>query len=301
VRLLSLLAITIDIDPEIGKFGPFLITWHGLFTTVGIAVAVILTAYLAVRRGVLEDDVYNVALWAVPGGIIGARLLFVGEHFDSFRHNIGGIFALNEGGISIYGGLILGAALGWGYAYVKRLPMRRISDAAAFGMAIGLAIGRLGDFINGEHWAKPTHLPWAFCYINPKALVYGPPYPDNSCGPLPFYTQGVHPVAGLYEPLILLIIFGVLLYVRQKMVRDGLLFWYFVLAYSAMRFALSGLRTNEQMVHFQRFAITVPQIAAIVMAVFALIAISYITRLPVNVDEPAVLPRPQVRPRPRRT
>jgi hypothetical protein len=68
-----------------------------------------------------------------------------------------------------------------------------------------------------------------------------------------------------------------------------------------MRFALSGLRTNEQMVHFQRFAITVPQIAAIVMAVFALIAISYITRLPVNVDEPAVLPRPQVRPRPRRT
>lgn len=299
--MLTLLAITIDIDPEIGKFGPFLITWHGLFTTIGIAVAVILTAYLAMRRGVIEDDVYNVALWAVPGGIVGARLLFVLEHADSFRHNIAGVFALNEGGISIYGGLILGAALGWGYAYVKKLPMRKISDAAALGMAMGQAIGRLGDFINGEHWAKPTHLPWAFCYINPKALVYGPPYPDNSCGPLPFYTQGVHPVAGLYEPLLLLITFGVLLYLRQKLRRDGLVFWFFVLAYSGIRFGLSGLRTNEQMVQFHKLTITVPQIAAIILVIIALIAIRYIMSKPVTEAEPVVRPRAPVRPRPRRT
>ncbi|HTE86676.1 MAG TPA: prolipoprotein diacylglyceryl transferase [Dehalococcoidia bacterium] len=300
--MLSLLAITIDIDPEIGKFGPFLITWHGFFTTVGIAVAVILAAYLATRRGVLEDDVYNVALWAVPGGIVGARLLFVLEHAGSFRHNIGGIFALNEGGISIYGGLVGGALLGWGYAYIKRLPMRRISDAAALGMAMGQAIGRLGDFINGEHWAKPTHLPWAFCYVNPKALVYGPPYPDNSCGPLPFYTQGVHPVAGLYEPLLLLLAFGVLLYLQRVLRRDGYVFWIFVLAYSAIRFGLGALRTNEQVVHLQRLTISVPQLAAIALAIVALIAIRYISRLPEPPpSEPAPPPRVQVRARPRRT
>jgi phosphatidylglycerol---prolipoprotein diacylglyceryl transferase len=289
--LLSLLAITIDIDPEIGKFGPFLITWHGVFTTVGIAVAVVLAAYLATRRGVIEDDVYNVALWAVPGGIVGARLLFVIEHFGSFRHDLAGVFALNEGGISIYGGLIGGALVGWAYAYIKKLPMRKISDAAAMGMLMGQSIGRLGDFINGD-------LPWAFCYVNPKALVYGPPYPDNSCGPAPFYTNGVHPVAGLYEPLLLLLVFGVCLYLHQILRREGYIFWIYVLAYSVIRFGLSPLRTNEQEVHLRSLVITVPQIAAVIMAIVAVLAIVYIRRLPLASTEP---PRPEPAPTPART
>lgn len=302
--MLPSLAITIDIDPNIGQIGPFLITWHGAFTAVGIAVAVVLTAYFASRRGVLEDDVYNVALWAVPGGIIGARLLYVLEHASDFRHNFGGIFAINEGGIAIYGGLVGGALSGWGYSYVKRLPMRKISDAAALGMIMGQAIGRLGDFINGEHWAKATNLPWAFCYTNAKAIVYGPPFPDNSCGPPPFYTRGVHPVAGLYEPLLLLAAFGICLWLRHHLRKDGYVFWAYVLMYSAIRFGLSGLRTNEQMVHFHHFVIsviTVPQIAAVVTAVIALVAIYYIRRLPdeqPNVSAPPPVVRTRSRARP---
>jgi phosphatidylglycerol:prolipoprotein diacylglycerol transferase len=283
----SLLAITIDINPEIGQIGPFLITWHGVFTTIGIAAAVVLTAYLATGRGVVEDEIYNIALWAVPAGIIGARALFVLEHASSFRHDLVGIFALNEGGISIYGGLILGALAGWGYARIKRLPMRRISDCAAFGLIIGQAIGRIGDFINGEHWAKPTHLPWAFCYTNAKALVYGPPYPDNSCGPLPFYTQGVHPVAGLYEPLLLLVLFGVCLALWLRLRSEGYVFWVYVAGYSLIRFGLSALRTNEQMVHWHRMTITVPQIAAVAMLVVTGFAVAYIRSLPVTAPVPA--------------
>jgi phosphatidylglycerol---prolipoprotein diacylglyceryl transferase len=290
--VLSTLAITIDINPEIGQFGPFLITWHGVFTTIGIAVAVILTAYLATKRGVLEDDIYNIALWGVPAGIVGARALFVVEHLSSFRHDIGGIFALNEGGISIYGGLILGALFGWGYAYVKRLPMRRISDAAALGMIMGQAIGRIGDFINGEHWAKPTHLPWAVCYINPKALVFGPPFPDNSCGPLPFYTQGVHPAAGLYEPLLLMLLFGVCLALWHLLRREGYVFWVYVIGYSFIRFGLSTLRTNEQMVHWHRYTITVPQIIAVIAAIAAVAAIAYIRSLPDAHPAPAPVSAP---------
>jgi len=298
VLVLSFLAITIDINPEIGQFGPFLITWHGVFTTIGIAIAVILTAYLATSRGVVEDEIYNIALWSVPAGIIGARALFVLEHAGSFRHDIAGVFALNEGGISIYGGLILGALVGWGYAYLKRLPMRRISDAAALGLIMGQAIGRIGDFINGEHWAKPTHLPWAFCYTNAKALVYGPPYPDNSCGPLPFYTQGVHPVAGLYEPLMLMALFGLCLALWRSLRREGEVFWIYVVGYSLIRFGLSTLRTNEQMVHWHRLTITVPQISAIVMVLVAIPALNYIRSLPESAPAPERLAAP-ARPRSR--
>jgi phosphatidylglycerol:prolipoprotein diacylglycerol transferase len=257
-----------------------------------------MTAYLATGRGILEDEIYNIALWSVPAGIIGARALFVIEHASSFRHDLVGVFALNEGGISIYGGLILGALVGWGYAYIKHLPMRRISDAAALCLIMGQAIGRIGDFINGEHWAKPTHLPWAFCYTNPKALVYGPPYPDNSCGPLPFYTQGVHPVAGLYEPLLLLALFGVCLWLWRTLRKEGYVFWLYVVGYSFIRFGLSGLRTNEQMVHWHHLTITVPQIAALVMFVLAIVVLNYLRSLPDASPAPAPAPAP-ARPRSR--
>jgi phosphatidylglycerol:prolipoprotein diacylglycerol transferase len=112
----NLLYININLDPNIGTFGPFQITWHGVFTAVGIAVAVILVAYFGRKRNILEDDVYNIALWAVPGGIVGARLLYVIEHVDTFKNDIPSVFSVNEGGISIYGGVIGGALVGFAYA-----------------------------------------------------------------------------------------------------------------------------------------------------------------------------------------
>ena len=75
--MLNLLYININVDPNIGTFGPFQITWHGLFTAVAIAAAVVIIAYFARQHGVSEDDIYNIALWAVPAGIVGARLLYV--------------------------------------------------------------------------------------------------------------------------------------------------------------------------------------------------------------------------------
>src|SRR5579883_244031 len=97
--VLNLLYININIDPNIGTFGPFQITWHGVFTAVGIAVAVLVAAYYGKKHGIPEDDIYNVALWSVPGGIVGARLLYVIEHFGTFRNDWGSIFSINEGGI----------------------------------------------------------------------------------------------------------------------------------------------------------------------------------------------------------
>src|SRR5207248_9534105 len=143
---------------NIGTFGPFQITWHGVFTALGIAAAVIVSAWFARKRRLNEDDIYNIALWGVPGGIVGARLLYVLEHADTFVHDLGGVFSVNEGGISVYGGVIGGALVAFAYAYRKHLPIRRISDGAALGLLVGQAVGRVGDFVNGEHWAKATSL-----------------------------------------------------------------------------------------------------------------------------------------------
>ena len=282
--MLPPLSIEIYIDPTIAQVGRFLLTWHGLFTAVGIATAVFVAGMFAKRRGILEDDIYSIALWAIPGGIIGARLLFVVENLDQFRDNWRDAISVNEGGISVYGGLIGGALAGWAYAWRRRLQMRVISDAAAFGMIAAQAIGRMGDFVNGEHLAKATGLPWGFCYTHPDTLQ------TPICGPGAAAGSPVHPVAGAYEPLLLLGLFWGLLYLRRRVVvRDGVLFWLYVLGYAVIRFVLSYLRTNES----EKGPLTVPQWISLGLAALAVAALLYIRRLPEKSPKPQ--PRPPVR------
>jgi len=264
------LAIRIHINPTIGEIGPLLLTWHGVFTAIGIGAAVMIAAYFARRRGILEDDVYNIALVAIPGGIIGARLLFVIENWSSFSGDIGAMFSVNEGGISVYGGLIGGALAGWAFAWWRKYRMRAISDAAAFGMLAGQAIGRIGDYINGEHLTKNSDLPWAFCYTHPDTLQ------DPICGPGQLGNHGVHPVAGLYEPLLLIALFGLLLVLMPRIKKDGYLFWINVGGYALIRFFTSFLRINEA----EAGPLTVPQWIALGMLALAAVAAYIISKMP---------------------
>ena len=108
-----LLSIEIGLDPTIVKFAGLEITWHGLFTALGVIVGVAISAWLARKLNYPEDMIYNVALALVIGGIIGARGLYVIENWSLFKNDLGEIFAINTGGISIYGALIGGTIGGW--------------------------------------------------------------------------------------------------------------------------------------------------------------------------------------------
>jgi phosphatidylglycerol---prolipoprotein diacylglyceryl transferase len=271
-----LLLIRIDINPNIAEIGPLLLTWHGVFTALGIGAAVLIAAFFARRRGISEDDIYNIALVAIPGGIIGARLLFVIENWSVFSNNLGAILAINEGGISVYGGLIGGAAAGWAFAWWRKYQMRAISDCAAFGMIAGQAIGRIGDYINGEHLSKDSGLPWAFCYVHPETLQ------NPICGPGLLGNQGVHPVAGLYEPLLLVALIGVLIYLQTRIQKDGIIFWLYVAGYALIRFFLSFLRTNESMAGL----LAIPQWVALGMLVVALAGLYLVSRMPARSAPP---------------
>src|SRR4030067_1131266 len=108
-----LLAIKIGLDPTLVEIAGAEITWHGLFTAVGVMAGGPLAAWFGRRAAFDEDTIYNVALALVIGGIIGARGLFVLENLDTFKDDPGDIFRVNTGGISIYGALIRGAAGAW--------------------------------------------------------------------------------------------------------------------------------------------------------------------------------------------
>ena len=277
INALALLTIEIGINPEIRQFGELLLTWHGIFTAVGIAAAVYVGVIFGRRLGFLDDDVYSAALIAIPGGIIGARALYVMERWntrglDSFMD----IVRINEGGISIYGAILGGIIGGLIYGVIRKLPLRRALDVAAFAALTGMAIGRIGDLINGEHFSEVSSLPWAVRYTNlnnPSVLAH----PDCGLGAFSIDVSQLcaqHPVVA-YEMLADLLIFGLIFVAFQLVRKDGIAFFSFILLYSLMRFGLSELRLDSREIIA---GLTTPQVTALFLIPMSALGLLYSLR-----------------------
>ncbi|HXH20855.1 MAG TPA: prolipoprotein diacylglyceryl transferase family protein [Dehalococcoidia bacterium] len=257
----DVLSINIGMDPNIGEFFGLLITWHGFFTAVGIIAGVWLSVNIAAseRVGIDPDTAYTLGMIVVACGIVGARALYVIENYgdnpsiDSF----GDIFRINEGGISIYGAIIGGAIGGWAYGLWKRLPSAAGADAAAFGMLLGLAIGRIGDIINGEHFAKTSDLPWAVTYSHPNSTA--------------FAREAMHPAVA-YEMLGDLAILGVLWLLWKRQPKSGVIFALSFLLYGVMRFAVSFLRIDSEE---PALGLSVPQLVSLVVVPIAALLLAF--------------------------
>jgi prolipoprotein diacylglyceryl transferase len=260
-----LLTIKIGIDPTIFEVVGVEVTWHGLFTALAVVAGVSVAAALSRRAGFSEDSIYNLALALVIGGIIGARGLFVIEEWSLFKDDLGDIFALNTGGISIYGALIGGTVGAWGYAMLTKLPNIPIAaDIAAIGAILGMGVGRIGDVINGEHFAETTSLPWGVLYTD-----------ADSPSVLAGFVDAQHPAVA-YELLGDLAIFAVLLLIYQRLGRSGVTFFSWMLLYGTLRLGLSFLRLDDIVWLGLRMA----QLIAIVSMALALPAIIYLLRTP---------------------
>ena len=265
-----LMTIKIGLDPTLFEVVGLEVTWHGLFTALGVVAGVAMAVFLGRRVGFQEDAIYNVALALVIGGIIGARGLFVLENWSQFEDDLGGIFSINTGGISIYGALIGGTIGAWGYAYITRLPnIPKAADIAAIGGILGMAVGRIGDVINGEHFAETTSLPWGFLYTNADS-------PSVRAG----FVDAQHPAVA-YELLGDLAIFAVLLLIYQRGMRSGVTFFSFMLLYGALRLGVSFLRLDDIVLLGLRTA----QLISIASMALALPAIIYLLRTPPQEEE----------------
>jgi phosphatidylglycerol:prolipoprotein diacylglycerol transferase len=256
------LSIVIDLDPNLFKLGPFLITWHGVFAVLGILAAARLGLWLLSKDGVDVSHGADGVAWMVVVGLIGARLLYVWENYKLFSGQLGRIFLLTEGGISQWGGLF-GAMLG-AYIWARRAAISywKVIDAAGAATMIGLAIGRIGDVINGEHHGTPTTLPWGVEYVNPNTL--GQP------------GLVVHPEVA-YEMILTLVLLGLLLPFHQRLkarLPDGVLGLIYLGLYGLGRFFLSYLRTDPAVFAGLRQA----QLASLLMFVIAVVAIPVLMR-----------------------
>lgn len=138
------------IDPVAFELGPFTVAWYGLIIVGAMLLAVSLTIKEAERRDISEEFIVDTAFWAIPLGIVGARIYYVLFELEAYLSDPIRIFYIWEGGIAIYGGIIAGVLVIYYQAQKEKIPPLLVTDVLAPYVLLGQAIGRWGNFMNQE-------------------------------------------------------------------------------------------------------------------------------------------------------
>lgn len=225
------------IDPIAISFGEnFKIAWYGIIIGVGIVLAMYLASKEGERKGMHPDFILDMSFWAVPIAIIGARIYYVIFEWRYYVQHPGQIIQIWNGGIAIYGALIAGALTVYYYTKKRHVSFMLTLDVLAPGVLIAQSIGRWGNFINQEaHGSEVT-----------RAFLEKLFLPDFIINQMNIQGTYYHPTF-LYESLWSLIGFLVILYIRRrpKILREGEVFFTYVMWYSFGRFFIEGMRTDS--------------------------------------------------------
>ncbi len=226
-------------SPEISyiEFGPVRIHFYALFILTGIVVATTLADFKLHRRGAERGSMLDIALWAVPFGILGGRFFHVITHPDDYFYEGADLLAtlrIWEGGLAIYGAISIGAI--GAYIGARRLGIRflTVADAVAPGVLFAQGIGRLGNYFNQELFGLPTELPWGL-----EIPSSNPAYPNGLPDGLLF-----HPTF-LYEMIWNLTGAALILLLAARLnLQWGKVFALYLIVYSTGRVWIESIRID---------------------------------------------------------
>jgi prolipoprotein diacylglyceryl transferase len=214
------------------SIGPLELRVYGFMIALGVLVAMWIAQRRWVARGGDREDIAAIAVWAVPAGVVGARLYHVITDISRFEGRWWHIPAIWEGGLGIPGGIAAGVLTGVVVAHRRGLPVADLLDVVAPALPVAQALGRLGNWFNQELYGRPTDLPWAL-RIDPSHR------PDDRLD-----VANYHPTF-LYEALWNLALAAVLVWVERRWhPRPGQLFCGYVAGYAAGRFWVESLRID---------------------------------------------------------
>jgi prolipoprotein diacylglyceryl transferase len=221
-------------SPSTGEvsIGPLQLTAYGLMIALGVVAAVLLSQRRWAARGGDPEDISAIALWAVPAGLIGARLYHLATDWRSYDGRWGDAIKIWEGGLGIPGGIALGVVVGLIVARRRDIRLPVILDAVTPALPLAQAIGRWGNWFNQELFGGPTDLPWGL-EIDPANRPAE--YAAN---------ETFHPTF-LYESIWNLALCGFLIWAdRTGRLRPGRIFPLYVLGYFVARLVLELMRTD---------------------------------------------------------
>mgnify|MGYP006426749025 CR=1 FL=1 len=236
------------VDPIIFEFGPFALRWYGLLMVSAILIGAYVASVRVQKRGEDSENLWDMLIWILIPGIIGARLYYVFIQSPRDETGIGRylsnpieILQIWDGGIHIFGAFIFGGIALWLYTRLNRLPTLIYLDAIALALPLAQAIGRWGNFINQELYGPPTNLPWGL-RIDPPHRI--PPY--NNLVEYPESTR-FHPLF-LYESLWNFLGFFLIFWISRRFgaqLKDGDILLLYLIWYPGGRFFIEFLRTDS--------------------------------------------------------
>lgn len=144
---------------------------YGILIALGFVLAITVCARIAPKFGISADSFYDLAIWMIPMTILGARLYFVAFRWDYYAAHPAEIFAVWEGGLAIYGGIIAGFLTCWVFCRVKKISFPAMLDVLSFGILIGQILGRWGNFFNREAFGAETDIFCRMGLISPDGSV----------------------------------------------------------------------------------------------------------------------------------
>lgn len=219
------------------------IRWYGILICLGIILSVMNAVKYAKKEGISTDDVLDFAIWTIPLSIVGARAYYVLTSLSEY-HSIYDAIAVWNGGLAIYGGIIAGVITVFIVSKVKKISFLKFGDAASISVFIGQAIGRWGNFCNGEAFGHLDRIEFL-------GKVIKTPYFEKNFflrmqlnSEVTFGTQLVHPTF-LYESLWNILGFIVVSFVYKKKKFDGQIILCYFGWYGLGRFFIEGLRSDS--------------------------------------------------------
>lgn len=223
-----------SIDPEIVRIGPVAVRWYGLMYLIGFASSYILVKRQIQKRGIALDREFIDSLYTflILGLVIGARLGYVLFYdLSAYLSHPLDIFAVWKGGMSFHGGLIGSVIAGVWKCKRSSADPWMVSDLVTATAPIGIGMGRLGNFINGELYGRVTNMPWGMVFPN------GGPLPRHPSQIYEFFLEGV-------------VLFIVLWTMQSRVRGSGILTALFILLYGCGRIAVEFFREPDAQLGF---------------------------------------------------
>lgn len=228
-----------NINPVLLELGPLQIRYYGLFYALGFVIAYFLIYHLAKRKslGISKDDVADLILYLLIGVVAGSRIAYVlFYNLPFYAGNPFEIIAVWHGGLSFHGGLIGAIVATYIFCRKKKIEFYDIADIAVIPVALALALGRIGNFINAELYGRITDVSWCVDYSKNQYVQDVP----QSCR---------HP-SQIYESLKNFLIFAVLWFIKDRKLPKGFMFWTFVSLYGLLRTIMEFSRQPDEQIGF---------------------------------------------------
>ncbi len=243
------------------------IKWYGIMIMLGLILAVIYCFRRMKSFGIDDDRANDVVFFGFIGAVVGARLYYVFMSWDMYKNDLTKIFAIRDGGLAIYGGVIGALILGSIVARIRKVRLMPMLDLAGMGLLIGQSVGRWGNFFNHECFGCNTDLPWGMTSPKIQAELSANAYTISELtGVTVDPSLPVHPCF-LYESLWCALGFLLLHLYSKHRKFDGELFFMYIGWYGLGRMFIEGLRTDSLMVGHLRISQLVSGLCVIVSIV----------------------------------